>query len=541
MGSWSRRRSRRAVLATLALGAALALGVSVSTAHANDTAAGGIGGVVYPLASTDIRMRAETVQVICYRDFAEYRVDFEFVNEGDPQIVKLGFPFVVTRSDFMGTAPIGFRAWQDGRPLAVTVGLGVSQQDLINGNAPLGYYLHSAAFPSGETMITVSYLARPTVSSGSRFNEAAPPEFIAAGITGWAASYDYWLHTGAGWKGTIEKSVVRFRFTDSFKGWAVDVPSTAEGAYPGNVTSPECYVKVDGYTYQWVFEDYEPTEANDIILAFTRPNLWLGHEPGTVPPAFGALGTIEDTSGGPAATTAGLAGGQTVEENAGAVWAGAAPGKGGWVRFDIQGNRNLGEIRILPGRTDTLTSFSEYARPKTLRVSLSNGSSMVIGLEDEPSLQRFSLNGLASWVRLEVLDIYPGTKSTDTYISLVDFGNAPAPEFESFTKLLAERTPPTTKPIDSTSLSFPDSVATTSNVVTTLPVVTLPVTTLPTTTTVMESSGQTGIPDDPAEGNETSGRVLWPAIVGTAVGALGLALLAYLIVRLRRGGRAGSA
>lgn len=81
----------------------------------------------------------------------------------------------------------------------------------------------------------------------------------------------------AGWKGTIGKAVVRYRLADSFNGWAVDVKAADREAYGEGagtpITSPESYVMLDDHTYQWVFEDFEPTEDNDIVLAFTRPNI----------------------------------------------------------------------------------------------------------------------------------------------------------------------------------------------------------------------------------------------------------------------------
>ena len=102
------------------------------------------------------------------------------------------------------------------------------------------------------------------------------------------------------------------------------------------------------------------------------------------------------------------------------------------------------ELRILPGRHDTLTSFGEYGRPKSMRVTLSDGTSKVLKLKDEASLQRFAISGKAEWVKFEVLDSYPGTKSSKTYISEIDFGAARAPEFEAFDDLMAAKAPPTT-------------------------------------------------------------------------------------------------
>ncbi len=427
---------------------ALVLLVHPSPVLANDTAVGGIGGDVYPLSSTDIRMEAETVQALCYRDFAEYRVDFRFVNEGDAQTLRLGFPFVVTVTDElgMGNAPVAFRAWQDGEPLAVTLGRGVSQDDLMSSNAPLGYYLHEATFPRGETTITVSYFARPTVSAGSRF-DLTPPGFAAIGITGWSAHHDYWLHTGVGWAGTIGKAVVRYQLADDFDGWAVDVKAADVGSagreWGGPTTGPESYVKLDDRTYQWVFENFEPTEADDVVLAFTTPVI-AGNVAIVYPPDYGALAGTGGASERLGHNTGMAAGWEAIDGSPATAWGFAAPGTGGWIRAEIMGNRDLGEIRILPGKNDALDSFENYGRPKSVKVTLSNGTSEVITLADEPALQKFAVAGKAEWVRFDVLDIYPGTETADTYISEIGFGTEPAPSFEQFAELIAAQAPAAT-------------------------------------------------------------------------------------------------
>ncbi len=434
---------------------ALALLLHPPRALANDTAVGGIGGDVYPLSSTDIRMEAETVQAVCYREFAEYRVDFRFVNQGDAQTVRLGFPFVVTVTDQfgMGNAPIAFRAWQDGEPLAVTLGRGVSQEDLMSSNAPLGYYLHEATLPKGETTITVSYLARPTISAGSRF-DLTPPEFAVLSVTGWSAHHDYWLHTGAGWAGSVGKAVVRYHLADDFDGWAVDVTADEARAMGGgggyNTTRPESYVKLDSRTYQWVFEDLEPTEADDVVLAFTTPvigpNLGIAY-----PPGYGALAGTGGTSGRLGPNTGIAAGWEAIDGSPATAWGFAAPGTGGWIRAEILGDQDLREIRILTGKNDALDSFERYGRPKRMKVTLSDGTSEVISLADQPALQKFAISGKAEWVRFEVLDIYPGTETADTYISEIGFGTEPAPSFGQFSELIAAQAPAATQ--SSTALS----------------------------------------------------------------------------------------
>ena len=89
----------KVLAASLFVGVLLAAFLSPRTvALADDSSLGTTGGSVHAIWTTDIRMAAETVQAVCFGDFAEYRVDFRFVNEGKARTVKLGFPFTATDS-----------------------------------------------------------------------------------------------------------------------------------------------------------------------------------------------------------------------------------------------------------------------------------------------------------------------------------------------------------------------------------------------------------------------------------------------------------
>jgi hypothetical protein len=117
------RRVAKWWAASLFLGLLLAaLQLLGSVALADDSSVGAEGGTVHAIWSTDVRLDAETVQATCFGNFAEYRVDFRFVNEGAARRVMLGFPFQRRESDPEYVSPewpVGFQAWQNGRPLAV--------------------------------------------------------------------------------------------------------------------------------------------------------------------------------------------------------------------------------------------------------------------------------------------------------------------------------------------------------------------------------------------------------------------------------------
>jgi hypothetical protein len=527
-----------AVLATLLL-ATLLLALPCPAALANDTMVGGIGGDVYPLSSADIRMESETVQAVCYREFAEYRVDFTFVNEGEPQTVKLGFPFVITSVGEMnmGEPPVAFRAWQDGRPLAVTLGRGVSQDDLMTSDDAPGYFLHEATFPRGKTVITVSYLARPTVSAGSRFGELAPPDLAALGIYGWSAHHDYWVHTGTGWKGTIGKAVIRFTLADSFDGWAVDVREAEAASYSagrGNTTKPESYVKLDDRTYQWVFEDFEPTEADDVRFSFTIPYFWADTYV-ALPEGYGAIPTTGGASErlGPNREGGMSPGWEAMDGSLQTAWGFSAPGTG-WIGVEVVGDQDLQEIRILPGRHDSPDSFYEYGRPKTLSVAFNN-TSTIVTLEDEPGLQRFPVPAATDRIRLTVLEIYPGTKSDDTYITEIDLGTESAPAFEEPVRLVTGQGMPstTTTVTTATSGGVTTSIAGASLSGSTSSTSGSSATATSPSSTGTAATTTTGSGTDP-EQSGGSERTLWPAYVGIAVALIAVGVLVMLVRRLRR-------
>jgi len=139
------------VAGVAALAIAFAAFVPTAPAAADDTAVGGMGGSVYPIRNADIRLDQETVQAVVYGDFAEYLVEFHFVNDGPAQDVLLGFPFAVTADEGSGrtTGPVSaFQAWQEGRPLKVTMGRSLPQA-LETANQ-VGYFLHrGSSSPQG--------------------------------------------------------------------------------------------------------------------------------------------------------------------------------------------------------------------------------------------------------------------------------------------------------------------------------------------------------------------------------------------------------
>jgi hypothetical protein len=506
------------------------LALSAAPVLADDGSVFAAGGAVHPMANSDIRMESETVQAVCFSGFAEYRAEFHFVNSGEPRTVQLGFPFTDYSKRFEGQPSlVAFRAWQDGAELRVTVGTG---DDPAWPGSEITYYLHQATFPRGESVVTVSYLVDLNASASPRFSDDAP---ASLGPPGMAASFDYWLHSGAGWSGTIGKAVIRFNLADTFPGWALVVKQADTTGYEAVslTTKPESYVALDDRTYQWVFEDLEPTTKDDVVLAFTLDeSRYNDRDAGSW--VYPDVTAIEGSGRADLPMAWMPAGWEAFDGSAKASWGAPAPGVGSWTKISFAKAHSVREIRILPGRNENPESFEEYGRPRTLRVTCSDGTDTVLHLKDEPSLQRFRVSAEATWVRFDTLAIYPGIVDDDTYISEIELGSEPAPEFEGFSDLILATAPPG-EPFEAPSTTIatastgPVQASTTASAVTTaLSAATSSTTTSPTPSTVTTSAVGT------ADTADTLHRGwLWPAYIAIGVAVVALVTLVTLERRTR--------
>jgi hypothetical protein len=403
-----------------------ALSLPGSTADADDSGVeiGATGGSVYPIRETNIRMAAETVQAVCFGSFAEYRVDFRFVNEGKTRTVKLGFPFTDTISTGEGSPrPVGFEAWQNGRPLAVKT----VAAKYTDGKATAGYFLHQAVFPHGATMITVSYLAQVSGQQLSRIGVTNDYPGIYKNY------YQYWLHTGSTWSGPIGKAVVRFQFADSFRGTDI-VPSPEVAAKYPPLTAPPGWTTPLPNTYQWQFSDFEPTPTGaggwwkpskfDVTLGFTDNGPWPWVR----------------TTWVRSSTAAGFRSLNAYDATLSSCWAEGAPGLGigEWIQARFRHPTRLRELRILPGNNAYGSAFTMFARPKTLKAVFSDGSSTLLHLTDSPTLQRFPVEVTTRSVKFVIESAYKGTDYPATCISEVEFGAEPAPRYAPFADLIVD-------------------------------------------------------------------------------------------------------
>lgn len=425
---------------TLALGVALLAGGAVA-AWANDTAVGGAGGTVEPLADDGIRLEAETVQVIAYRRFAAYRVDFKFVNDGPAKTLLLGFPFPQgMEPESPHVPPASVRAWQGDTPLEVVAQQGTDGVEIVE------YWTHEVSFPAGVTFVRVEYYAAPTISVGG------PPDGILTpapwqGFDSWQALYPYTVHTGAGWAGTIGKTLIRYTFTDDADAWGADemlaytIDMLAADDLPEDAQILAQYQMSRPGVFEWVFEDYEPTPAYDIGVPFLQPvRRTQAEDAGSAAERSPADVIVTASSWLDLGEEFQYRPGNVADGYPSSAWAEDAEGSGigEWLRFEFGERRAVREVQVLPGYAKTAELYSKYNRPKTLYVEFSDGTGVELPLADEPVLQTFPVRADAEWVEVSIRDVYTGTTRDETYLAEIEFAESASPQFVTFQELMGE-------------------------------------------------------------------------------------------------------
>jgi hypothetical protein len=432
----------------LALATLLCVALSAPIAFADDGRIGGEPGNVHVIGSDDIRMESETVQAVVYGRFAEYVVDFAFVNSGPEQLVRLGFPFGLDdkAAEELPVALAGFLAYQDGKPLEVTLGTG------MDGPRQTGWFEHEAIFPPGSTRIRVRYVTRPSVTLGlpEEASESAPPAY--RGMGGAIASYPYILHTGSGWAGTIGRAVVRYAVSAELEGWEFGAAGSESWG-----TTPAGFTRPDARTLVWIFEDFEPVQdadgwgsPYDIRAVYYQPSYaWYDYDssrPADPDWAAPPLAEAQASSTSPVLEYESPKhdAARAIDGDPATAWISAEGAAfDPWLRIDRGEARRAHELLIVPGYARTPAEFAEHGRPKTIDVRFAGGGGAIFTLEDESTVQRVPL-GMQDLPQatIVVTDVYPGTKYDDVAISEVEIASASSPNFLTFDEALAlEGTP----------------------------------------------------------------------------------------------------
>lgn len=99
-------------------------------------------------------------------------------------------------------------------------------------------------------------------------------------------------------------------------------------------------------------------------------------------------------------------------------------------KIDISFNNpsSIEELRIIPGKANSLEDFQNYARPKQLKLTFDNGETKTIELSDNLKMQTIKLPEpiTAKAVGIAIKSTYPGKiNPTTVAISEIEFGSTP--------------------------------------------------------------------------------------------------------------------
>ena len=400
------------------------------------------GGLVTPGDKTDeIRMKSESVL------FSVRPEDGTFAGQDATYYAHVTADFVMENLSSKAVSKdlfFPFHSWFDLAMYQDPANAGMKQAKnakvLIDGQEVQASYVELAFSTQGEVVAATFPVTFPVGSETAihveydvrAVNEPKTPSL----------SLTYMMQTGSHWAGTIGSGKVVFEF------WQ-PVDSKSALSYANN------FFQVTDGRLEWDFTDLEPTPDHDITVTFepsaletwaARPS-YLKDIQASAPAATGiqdaeCLRTVCDMIGGtwyssPAylLDTAGAERGWVIEQ--------AKDLGGAWLQVDLDGPHTVAGLLIRTGvaerlwRRDTEPEdvYDTYRRPKTVAVTLPDGTTRSVSLEDSPAeWQMIPLPGTpTSSIRLSFPDSYPGTFRGDAYLGIgriqlvgVDAGGADA-------------------------------------------------------------------------------------------------------------------
>lgn len=427
----------------LRLSLILVLGLCVlcpSPASADDGYAGGVGQTPVPRNSKNIVMESEVVNIVLHEGFAEVECAYRFRNDGNDQVVMMGFPNPTSpESEEYAPRNLGisiFKVFIDGVEVpvkATTMTLKPSHPEIRFYGEKSNWYMHNVSFKAGETKVVVNrYIAPHGVT--------ASPEVASN------KHFSYILRTGSTWKGTIGRADINVSFASGLS-WAnftrdPDVYKEPGERPPGN-PSEDIIILPGGYEknvngFSWIFTDFEPesplADTDEIHIGFYLNLKKTG-------PRMRAASASTWLNAGeykyPAI--------QAFDDNVNTAWAEGSPGSGigEFIKVAFNKSKEISEIRILPGYTKRNDLFYKYSRPKTATITFSNGMKRRILLDDDPRVQYFSLDRpiMAKWAKITIDEVYRGNIGEDTYISEIEFGSTLTHHPAKATELLSRISP----------------------------------------------------------------------------------------------------
>jgi hypothetical protein len=402
-------------------------------AFANDSEMGVAAGDAIPVSNRNVRMDSESVQIVCLKDYALYRVDFKFVNDSPrKQKVRLGFPFIhyspggATEWNFH--AAQGFHAWFNGREIPVTPvrGLWPAADSESGIDQEAVWYAHDVTFPPGASMVTVYYVGSSggSVATGLYKKGELPGGLDDAPL----GFFPYQVSSGAKWKGRIGKSVIRYTLGEGYdpdlvalstRRW-IRMWGERDSGWLAAMTRPR------SRAFQWTYRNYQPSWKDDVEIIY--PELRDEWRTSWVLSSWWA--TPEDNEASafwPLVDTL-LSGDFWYDDDGLQV--------GDAMQVDFEKERTVREIRVTLADEIDFEGVRPKQRPRKLRIDFSNGTTQVLELVDGTGMQFFRANARADGAKVTLLDVYgAGAGTTETVVPHVEFAANRVPRFSTFRAL----------------------------------------------------------------------------------------------------------
>lgn len=271
---------------------------------------------------------------------------------------------------------------------------------------------------AGWLVSEITFAAGAEVPVMIRFESSYPSENwnVSDETSECAGLFRYRLSTAACWAGTIGTGRI------TLKPAGIDPQEL-------KVIKPVNRFKKDGENWVWIFENLEPTLADDLEIEAT-PEIRGHHGPGEVRYVErGGQWLMSHTNYEVRASSAlPPANGVTYEAaNIKKCWSdetwseGAqGPGTGEWLELKPVAPKPLAAIGILPGYFKSDELFQANARPKKILVRLNDEQPFSADIPNSKEVCRIPIRGYAKPVkeiRLTFQEVWPGTRFEDLCVS----------------------------------------------------------------------------------------------------------------------------
>ncbi len=376
-------------------------------------------GTVTPIYNNDIRLLEETIDIYLYRNKYEVAVNYTFVNTGKAQNVTMGFPNK-TRAAY-STPILDFKAYEGKYEDEKALKIFQKNADKKSGTSDEVETYDNDSFECFQTTFKKSEIKLIRNTYSQEYVIDYNNSFMLV---------RYILKTGAFWKGNIQSIAVTVHLNE-FSEYELK-ERTAYFEEEDEQMTYELKVKPSSYRLvdNKIIMTYKNIEPDFNIEVFLPPNLYL---------FVGASSSLKGESHNYQAKN-------IIDNNLSTAWVEGKPDDGIGESIvivmtpTIAGGKILGAymikgIAFINGYCENKRLFSLNNRVKKMKLTYTDYKvkrSMIINLEDNMSLQYFAFDEprLISELTLTILEVYKGTKYSDTAISEIKIYPADQDYFE---------------------------------------------------------------------------------------------------------------